>query len=66
LRSDSYADVEWAGVVSLPEVADGDRLRVRISEYELHVADVPGAPIIAVRAVRDRRLVYADSVEVRA
>jgi hypothetical protein len=66
LRSDSYADVEWAGVVSLPEVADGDRLRVRISEYELHVADVPGAPIIAVRALRDRRLVYADSVELRA
>jgi hypothetical protein len=66
LRNDSYADVEWAGAVSLLDVAGGDRLRIRIAEYELHEADALGAPIIAVRAPRDRRLVYADSVELPA
>jgi len=30
------------------------------------VADPLGAPIVAVRALRDRRLVYADSVELPA
>ncbi|MET0975060.1 MAG: hypothetical protein ABWX82_05300, partial [Leifsonia sp.] len=64
LRNESYADVEWAGVVSVPEVADGDRLRIRLAEYELHVADALGAPpIIAAIALRDRRLVYADTVD---
>lgn len=63
LRREDYADVEWAGVVGMPEAEAGDRLRIRIAEYELHQADALGAPVVAAFALRERRLVYADSVD---
>jgi hypothetical protein len=64
IRSGSFADVEWAGAVGLPERNAGDRMRVRIAEYELHEADRQGLPIAFANArPRGRRLVYADEVE---
>jgi len=64
LRSRGYADVEWAGAIGLPVREPGDRVRVRVAEYELHEADLQGVPpIIAVTRLRGRRLVYSDEVE---
>ena len=64
LRSGSYADIEWAGAISLPGRTPGDRVRVRIAEYELYEADPQGIPpIVANRRPRARRLVYSDEVE---
>ncbi|QIG40999.1 hypothetical protein G5T42_17215 [Microbacterium sp. 4R-513] len=62
LRSESHADVEWAGAIGFPESAAGDELRLRITEYELHRGDALG-PIIYPFPRRDRRLVYADTVD---
>ncbi|HYI34868.1 MAG TPA: hypothetical protein VEX88_15525 [Glaciibacter sp.] len=62
IRSGSLADVEWAGAVGLPERNAGERVRVRIAEYELHEADWQGVPVSFIPP-RGRRLVYADEVE---
>jgi hypothetical protein len=64
-RSGRYDDVEWAGALPLPERQGGDRLRIRLAEYELHEADPKDLPrLTAVLGLRARRLVYSDEVEV--
>ena len=51
------------GVESLPRQA-GDRLRVRLAEYEVHEADSTWlGPVVLGIPPRGRRLVYADSVD---
>ncbi|QAY72004.1 hypothetical protein ET445_00325 [Agromyces protaetiae] len=57
-----YGNVEWAGVVGMPERVDGERYRVRLAEYELHAADQKG--LLQLAALRKaRRIVYADTVD---
>ena len=67
VRNERFSEVEWAGVVPLPDpgsLEPGDRLRVRIAEYEVHEADSTWlAPVILGVPPRGRRLVYADSVD---
>jgi hypothetical protein len=64
LRRGRYDDVEWAGAIALPERGTGDRLRLRIAEYELHDGDPQGRPPLrAALGIRERRLVYGDDVE---
>ncbi|MGR0221290.1 hypothetical protein [Agromyces sp. ZXT2-6] len=62
-----YGEIEWAGAVPMPERSEGDQLRVRIAEYELHEGDPMGLPLeVMVGPVRGRRLVYGDSVDLPA
>ena len=61
--AEQYGNVEWAGAVAVPERADGERLRVRVIEYEVHLADTVTVPISAAAAPRARRLVYSDGVD---
>lgn len=64
LRSERFADAEWVGAVALPEPARGERIRVRLAEYELHEGDSIGLPpLVALLPQRGRRIVYGDSVE---
>ena len=67
MRDELFSEVEWAGVVPLPDpgsVEPGDRLRVRLAEYEVHEADSTWlAPVVLGIAPRGRRLGYADSVD---
>ncbi|WP_353807626.1 hypothetical protein [Agromyces sp. SYSU T00194] len=61
-RGAALGNVQWAGVVPLPDTQPGDRLRVRLAEYEVHRGDPLGVPILASGKVRDLRLVYADEL----
>ena len=66
LRSGTYGEIDWAGAVPVPDRAEavaGDRWRVRIAEYELHVSDRSPVAAIAPFRMRDHRLVYSDTVE---
>ncbi|GAA1953590.1 hypothetical protein [Agromyces allii] len=64
LRAERFGAVEWAGAVSVPERAPGDRVRVRLAEYELHEGDSIGLPpFMLLQRLRGRRIVYGDSVE---
>jgi hypothetical protein len=67
VRNERFSEVEWAGVVPLPDPGTseaGDRLRVRLAEYEVHEADSTWlAPVVLGIPPRGRRLVYADSVD---
>ncbi|HET8600075.1 MAG TPA: hypothetical protein VFL99_07095 [Segeticoccus sp.] len=59
-----YAGVRWSGALALPEVRRGERLRLRVAEYEVLPSDEPPAVVTAVPRQRmARRLVYSDEVE---
>jgi hypothetical protein len=54
----------WQAEISLPEGDPHARLRVVVEEYECFLADTPGDPSSGFGSGRERRLVYADAVEV--
>ncbi|MCP2030987.1 hypothetical protein L1277_001078 [Okibacterium sp. HSC-33S16] len=66
LRRGTYDEVDWAGAVPVPSRQDapvGERWRVRIAEYELHVSDREPTGHIAPFRMRDARLIYSDTVD---
>jgi hypothetical protein len=64
LRNDRYDEIEWAGAIGLPARVEGEQLRIRIAEYELHRGDPLGSEVFLTVANREHRLVYSDGIDV--